>query len=104
EAKETLAVREICAWTRVLHDCGLPTRQVAYRPVADPGVLKSDEEGLGTAPFSPRALDVGLIPLGGARDFAGVSHPPAVALEKPPILHVAFREQQRQLERLTRQP
>src|SRR5207249_5611513 len=67
-----------------------------------PGVLQTDEERLRAAPLAPRALDVAPVALGAARDFAGIAHPPAVALEEAPVFDVAVGEQQRELERLAR--
>ena len=96
-------MREVGARPRVLHDDGLPARQIARGPVADPGVLELHEEGLGAAPLAPRALDVGLIALGGGRDLPRVADAPAVALEEAAVRYVAAREQERELERLGRQ-
>src|SRR5439155_23245250 len=75
---------------------------IADRPIADPGVLQTDEERLRAAPLTPRALDVGLVALGAARDLASVAHPPAVALEETPVFAVAVGEQERELEWLAR--
>src|SRR5206468_8072631 len=79
-------------------DRRLPARQIADRPIADPGVLQPDEERLRAAPLAPRALDVGPVTFGAARDLAGIGHPPAVALEEAPVLDVAVGEQERELE------
>src|SRR2546422_10920118 len=70
------------------------------RPIAPPGVLELDEERLGAAPLAPGALDVGLIRLRAVGDVARIAHPPAVALEEAPILAVAGRKVECQLERL----
>src|SRR5438132_11100569 len=86
----------------MLNDHGLPARQIADRPIADPGVLQPDEERLRAAPLASRALDVGPVALGAARDFAGIAHPPAVALEEAPVFDVTVGEQERELEWLAR--
>src|SRR5438046_6428673 len=86
----------------MLNDHGLPARQIADRPIADPGVLQPDEERLRAAPLAPRALEVGLVVPGAARDFAGIAHPPAVPLEETPVFAVAGGARQRELEWLSR--
>src|SRR3989441_5507436 len=76
EPEHALPMGEVGTRPRVLDHRGLPAREIAHRAVAHPGVLELDEDGLRAAPLSPGALNVGLIPLRGARDVARVADAP----------------------------
>src|SRR2546427_2205825 len=100
EPEQALAVGEVGTRAGMLHDRWLATGEIARRPIAHPGFLELDEKRLGAAPLARGALDVGLIRPRAVGDVARIAHPPAVALEEAPILAVAGRKVECQLERL----
>src|SRR5881296_735343 len=84
KAEHTFPVGQVTARSGVLDDDRLAARQVARRPIADPGVLKLHARRLRTAELAARSLDVGAVRLGGAGDLPRVTHAPAMVLEAPP--------------------
>src|SRR5207248_2376799 len=52
--KHAFAVRQIRAWPGILYDDRLAARQVADRPIADPGVLGSHVKRLGATELAAR--------------------------------------------------
>src|SRR5437867_12786594 len=81
EAEYALAVGQVRAGARVLHDRGLPARQVAQRAVAHPGVLEGYARRLGRTELPSRALDVEAIVLCAARVLPRVAFAPHMACQ-----------------------
>src|SRR5438067_1049531 len=86
----------------MLHDGGFSAGQIAYGPVADPGVLKIDARCLCTTELTTRLLDVRAIRLGAAGSVARMTHSPPVFVEAHPVFRILFGQIQREFERLMR--
>src|SRR5439155_25754967 len=67
KAEHAFTVDEVRARTRVLYHDRLAARQVAQRPIADPGVLELHARRLGATELAARLLDVRAVRLGAAR-------------------------------------
>src|SRR5438876_6455331 len=106
KAKEALCIRQEPARARMLDDCRLPTREVAERPVADPGVLQLCAGRFRAAKLATGALDVALVVPWSAGDCMGITDAPAPFTEQDALLCVRLirRETDRQLERFGSAP
>src|SRR5262249_35520148 len=91
ETEDPLAVRQVSARASVLNDGRLPAGQVAERSVADPRILHLHARRLGAAELSTRPLDVVAVGLRAARNLSRIPNPPAMMLQKRPVLSILGR-------------